>query len=70
MTYHDDYLEEAFDLYFASGANIQPSQDSDIVRHKGVDYVRLQNVNKTLAVYEIGKDGLTELKHWPEALEV
>lgn len=42
----------------------------DEVHHDGLHYVRLANVNGTLAVYRVSNAGqLRRLKRWPSALD-
>lgn len=47
----------------------QPSNESDVLRVKGIDYVVLRNINGILAVYRINLDDrLIRLDETPEGL--
>jgi len=54
------------------GKVMQPSAP-EVVEHNGLKYVRLSNVNGTLAMYRVrvvnGKEVLKGLKRWPKVLE-
>jgi hypothetical protein len=68
-----DLTRRAYAAWFRSGGTDQPSNDSGLVEHDGLFYVRLVNVNGTLAVYRVrtvnGEPVLKGLKRWPAALE-
>ena len=70
MIDEDDFKRRAFAAYFRTGGTEQPSNKSGVVHAGNLDYVRLFNVNGTLAVYRIDTVGrLKRLKRWPRELE-
>lgn len=58
--------------YLKSGATNEPGA-IETVEHEGLRYVRLTNINGTLAVYRIrvvnGAEVLKGLKRWPDAID-
>ena len=75
---HLSHLEQrALAAYYRKGADVgsinQPGS-VETVEHKGLIYIRLTNVNGTLAVYRVrtmadGSAMLKGLKRWPAAVE-
>lgn len=55
-----------------NGHVMQPSAP-EIIEHNGLKYVRLSNVNGTLAIYRVrlvnGEEVLKRLKRWPGELD-
>jgi len=65
----DDLLRRALKAYFRSGGVEMPSGGSGVVVLKGLKYVRLANVNGTIAVYGIDSIGrLKRLNRPPKEL--
>lgn len=69
--------QRAFAAYFRSAARetgsvLQPG-DVEEIEHGGLTYIRLSNVNGTLAVYRVrvvnGKPVLKGLKRWPKEVD-
>lgn len=54
------------------GSIIQPGA-CEVVEHEGLHYVRMTNINGTLAMYRVrvvgGKTVLKGLKRWPKELD-
>ena len=67
-------VSRAMAAYLRTGGAMQPGEtDSSVVKHGGLDYVRLANVNGTLAVYRVrtvnGAHVLKGLKRWPAEID-
>ena len=73
---HSELIRRATAAYFRApldgGVRGQPSP-GEVMEHEGLAYVRLSNINGTLAVYRVrivnGKPALKGLKRWPKALD-
>ncbi len=67
----DDLIRRALAAYFRTGGMDQPAiGDSEVVSVDRLQYVRLANVNGTLAVYRVDTVGrLKRLKRWPCQLD-
>lgn len=65
----EDLTRRAFAAYFRSGGTDQPAGDSGVAWHDGLQYVRLFNGSRILAIYRVDNVGrLKRLKRWPKGL--
>lgn len=70
----DPLTQRAFAAYFRECSRKrwlvqQPANSSGLVTHNGKDYVVLENIRGTLAVYRVRNDGkLKALKRWPKEI--
>ncbi len=70
ITRNQDVVSRAFAAYFRAGGRDQPASSSGERRHEGKDYVVLENINGTLAVYRVRPDGILKgLRRWPAEIE-
>lgn len=65
----EDLTRRAFAAYFRTGGMDQPSGDSGVAFHEDLQYVRLFNGGRILAIYRVDNAGrLKRLKRWPKGL--
>ena len=66
----DGLIRRAMAAYYRAGYTAHPSNTSDHVELAGRQYVRLSNINGTLAVYQVRGDGrLKEIESYPDELD-